>query len=113
MVFQRIILALALLLAFTLGMSGYAFDQGVAPKTRLDVASSHMTMPGKCDPCGKGHARMSACSVVCSGTMLPLPVAIQLAASVSGTRYHQWPDRQVSGSTISPDPYPPKSTILI
>jgi len=119
MVFQRIALAVALLLAFTLGISGYAFDGGVAPKTKTDAAASHMIMaytsmpmPGKCDPCHKGSPGMSACSAICSGTMLPLPVAVQLPASASGTHYHHWPDRQVSGSVISPDPYPPKSIIF-
>jgi hypothetical protein len=72
-----------------------------------------MAMPGKCHPCGKGNPRMSACSVICSGTMLPLPVTVQLSVSVSGMRYDPWPDRQVTGSVTSPDPYPPKSTILI
>jgi hypothetical protein len=120
MVFQRIALAVALLLAFTLGISGYAFDGGFAPKTKTDTAASHMIMvdasmpvQGKCDPCGKGNPRTSACSIICSGTMLPLPVAVRHSVSVTGTLYDTWPDRQVTGSAISPDPYPPKSIILV
>ena len=119
MVVQRIVLAVALLLAFTLGVSGYVSDARAAPVAAVDTAASQMMMAdasmpmqGKCDPCHKGSPGMSACSAICSGTMLPLPVAVQLPFSASGTHYHHWPDRQVSGSVISPDPYPPKLIIL-
>jgi hypothetical protein len=119
MVLQRIILAVALILAFTLGSSGYASHDSAGPKTMASMAAANAAMPdapmpmqGKCSPGGKTHPALSACSAICAGTALPFPDAVQFSLSVSGALYHHLPVRQVSGSVISPDPYPPKPIVL-
>lgn len=77
--------------------------------------TNDMTMPGKCDGCVSDHDGMSAgtCAAYCSGmTALPAVVVAAIEALLPVTPKHV-PGPKMAGIWPPPDPYPPKSVVLI
>ena len=103
-------LFLALVLAVGLAAHGVrASDIGVK---MVAAAATDMPMPGKCDGCGDDHKAMAAaCSAYC-GTVVVLPLAGAAFDVVPAVIVENFVGPSPTGRTVSPDPYPPRPTVL-
>lgn len=110
----RRIAAILLTVALALGpgMSGVfaAPDHGQS----MVMMSSDMHSSGKCNDCDGGKAGMpaTACSIGCSGIVAVAPDATAAVVPPSETVIALVAASDLTGRTIPPEPYPPRSTIL-
>ena len=77
----------------------------------MDTMGSDLSMSGMCDKCTKKDPATHACFAVCAGLQAAVPVVciIRVPARSLLTPFAE---RQVDGSTVSPDLPPPKLSVL-
>lgn len=107
----RRLLAVLLLLAFGLGAPLLSAEAAEMAQHTV-IGTTDGQAPMDCDSCPSGDMAMSAsCSGVCTGGQAP-GVASTEALGIDGAAFNSLPDRTFTGSVSSPEPYPPKLTIL-
>lgn len=117
---RRLFLSVLLLLAFVPGSGQYAPQAVPARQVGQVVDSMHAAMaavdpamPIKCTMCAANDMAKPACLPVCMGTQVILPEGIALPVDAAESLFSLPAEERVSGSTIRPDPYPPKLTLLV
>lgn len=121
MLFKKIRQVSALLLALALAIGLLTHDAGGPgmPLASTMAAASDMLMPGdvpmsgKCGGCvGDERGMPAACSAFC-GTVVALPAVAVVLESVPVDTLGPAAGQVATGYAVPPDPYPPRSTILI
>jgi hypothetical protein len=106
----------ALVLAVGLIAPGLGAPDVVVKSTMTVANDMPMSgdMPGKCNGCAgheKGIAAAACSSVLCGGVTAVPSITVVLPA-VAAEALNPADDSNASGRAVSPDPYPPKTTIL-
>ena len=107
----RRILAVLLLLTWGLGMPVLSAQAGEMAQHAVQAAADGPA-PMDCGDCGAGKMAMSAavCSATCVGSQAKDFVSGTLATAAAD--FDILSEGRFSGSINSPEPYPPKPTIL-
>lgn len=106
----------ALVLAVGLIAPGFGAPHVIVKSTMTVANDMPMSgdMPGKCNGCAgheKGIAAAACSSVLCgSVTVFPSLTVVLTAVPAEAPKPSDGPD--ASGRAVSPDPYPPRTTIL-
>ena len=101
-----------LLLALGLGLPVLSAQAGEMAQHAVQAASDGPS-PMDCGDCGDGQMAMSsaACSGACAGSQAKEVVSVAVTTA-AGDDFHILAEGRLGGSINSPEPYPPKPTIL-
>jgi hypothetical protein len=111
----RRIVAIFLALTLAIGLTAHGARVAAMGVEMATAATGDMPMSGKCNDCGDSKQSMSlaTCAAYCGG-MTALPLMIMTAVD-SPPAVMPTPESSSSrlGLSRPPDPYPPKSAVLI
>lgn len=104
--------AVLLLLAFGLGMHIASVQAGEMMLLTVD-ATIEQHVPAECTACDGDDMTVptAACFAVCTGVQAATPPS-SVTFDVTAEVFDRHPEQQFSDVTSSPDPFPPKLTIL-
>jgi len=109
---MRRVLALVLALALVAGLATYDAHASSMNRQMVTATACDMSMPGGCNGCGDDRGMPSgACFTFCGGVIALLPSGVTETIATSVTP-PPGPVASMSGRAGSPDPYPPKSSVL-
>ena len=108
------VLALSVSALPQVGPMQAGMDMGHAPMTAgsmIDNVAMAGSVAGACTDCGHQPMSSQTCATPCQ-TAIGLPIELRSALPLSIVGYTMTPQRLYAGIPISPDPSPPRTSII-